>query len=130
MGGGLIELSVAALLFVGSHFLLSSIPVRGRVAGAPGGRGFLGLYSVLALVLFAWLAWSYGRAPVVPLWSPPEGAAWLALLAMPLALLLLVGGYSQPNPTAVMQEKATGDRPAPGILAITRHPVMWAISLW
>ncbi|WP_119460716.1 NnrU family protein [Rhodospirillaceae bacterium SYSU D60014] len=130
MGGGLVELSVAALLLVGSHFLLSSAPIRGRLAGALGERGFLGLYSALALVLFIWLIWSYGDAPVVPLWSPPEGTAWLAILVMPLALLLLVGGYSQRNPTAVMQEKAAGERPAPGILAITRHPVMWAIGLW
>src|SRR3546814_14996154 len=125
MGGGLIELSVAALLFVGSHFLLSSIPVRGRVAGAPGERGFLGLYSVLALVLFAWLAWSYGRAPVVPLWSPPEGAAWLALLALPLALLPLAGGYSHPHPTAAMPAKATGPRPPPGLPALPPHPSPW-----
>src|SRR3546814_14897256 len=113
MGGGLIELSVAALLFVGSHFLLSSIPVRGRVAGALGARGFLGLYSVLALVLFAWLAWSYGRAPVVPLWSQPEGAAWLALLAKPLALLHPVGRLSHPHPTAATQGEATGQTPPP-----------------
>jgi uncharacterized membrane protein len=50
---------------------------------------------------------------------------------MPLALLLFVGGYTQRNPTAVMQGKPLPmDRPAPGVLAITRHPLMWAIGLW
>ena len=48
---------------------------------------------------------------------------------MPPALLLLVGGYSQPNPTAVMQAGAAAKRPR-AILAITRHPIMWGIGLW
>jgi uncharacterized membrane protein len=29
-----------------------------------------------------------------------------------------------------MQHVKSGARPAPGILAITRHPVMWAFGLW
>ncbi len=50
---------------------------------------------------------------------------------MPIAILLIVGGYTQRNPTAVMQTLApAGSHPAPGILTITRHPVMWGIGLW
>jgi uncharacterized membrane protein len=42
-----------------------------------------------------------------------------------------VCGISQQNPTAVMQGFDPKARdPAPGILKITRHPVMWAIALW
>src|SRR5262249_34361495 len=34
-------------------------------------------------------------------------------------------------PTAVgMERSARADDPAPGILRVTRHPVMWAIGLW
>src|SRR3546814_16088863 len=29
-----------------------------------------------------------------------------------------------------MHNLKSGGRPAPGILAITRHPVMWAFALW
>jgi len=50
---------------------------------------------------------------------------------MPLATILLVAGYSTRNPTAVgMERSARADDPAPGILSVTRHPVMWAIGLW
>jgi uncharacterized membrane protein len=50
---------------------------------------------------------------------------------MPLAAILLVAGYSTRNPTAVgMERSARADDPAPGILSVTRHPVMWAIGLW
>jgi uncharacterized membrane protein len=48
-----------------------------------------------------------------------------------VAAILLVAGYTTPNPTAVgMERAARADDPAPGILRITRHPVMWAIGLW
>lgn len=129
--GGLLELGAAAALFVGSHFLLSSGPVRPRLVAALGQRPYFALYSALALLLFVWLIRSYGRAPFLPLWPAPDAAAWLPILVMPLALLLLVGGYTQPNPTAVVPGRAYDERrPAPGILAVTRHPVMWAIGLW
>jgi uncharacterized membrane protein len=50
---------------------------------------------------------------------------------MPFATILLVAGYSTRNPTAVgMERSARADDPAPGILCVTRHPVMWAIGLW
>ena len=56
---------------------------------------------------------------------------FVPLFAMPFAVLLVVGGYTQANPTAVMQPMAAASRhPAPGILTITRHPVMWGIALW
>ena len=48
-----------------------------------------------------------------------------------LATILLVAGYSTPNPPAVgMERRADADDPAPGMLRVTRHPVMWAIGLW
>ena len=49
---------------------------------------------------------------------------------MPLALLLLVAGYTSANPTAVMQRPVGPGWKATGILAVTRHPLMWAIALW
>jgi uncharacterized membrane protein len=57
--------------------------------------------------------------------------ALVPVVVMPLATILLVAGYSTPNPTAVgMERSARADDPAPGILRVTRHPVMWAIGLW
>jgi uncharacterized membrane protein len=55
----------------------------------------------------------------------------IPVLVMPFAALLVFCGLSQRNPTAVMQrfEPATRN-PAPGILKVTRHPVMWGIGLW
>jgi uncharacterized membrane protein len=131
MIGGLIGLAIAEAAFCGSHVLLSSTRWRGALRDQLGERGFLGLYSLTALVTLAWFVMAYRRAPQVPLWPMQPWMVLVPVMAMPLAAILLVGGYTTRNPTAVgMERAATADDPAPGILRITRHPVMWALALW
>jgi uncharacterized membrane protein len=132
MTGTIYELFIAAAVFVGSHFGISSTGLRDDLVRRLGERAYLALYSAVALILLAWLIRAYAHVgnPLV-LWIRPPLLIVLPLVVMPLALLLFVGGYTQRNPTAVMQGKPTQtDRPAPGVLAITRHPLMWAIGLW
>ena len=132
MTGTIIELLIAAVVFVGSHFGISSTGLRDELVRRLGERAYLGLYSAVALILLAWFirAYSHVHDPLM-LWVRPPLLIVLPLVVMPLALLLFVGGYSQRNPTAVLQGKPLPvERPAPGVLAITRHPLMWAIGLW
>ena len=125
------QLLIAALLFVGSHFGLSSPALRPLLIARCGEKLFVGLYSLLQIVLLVWLVRSYAVAPFVPLWSPPGWTAWIPLIVMAPALLLLVGGLIQPNPTAVMQDAKGPPGPAVrGMLTVTRHPMMWAFALW
>src|SRR5208283_3648569 len=131
MGHGLFSLIVAAIAFCGSHMLLSSTRMRGSLSEQLGEPGFLVLYSLTALVTFAWFVTAYARAPTIVLWPRQPWTALVPVLVMPLATVLLVAGYSTPNPTAVgMERSARAADPAPGILRVTRHPVMWAIGLW
>ncbi len=126
-----LSLLIAGLAFFGSHTLLSSTRLRGSLRDQLGEQGFLLIYSLTGLVTFAWFVVAYARAPFIPVWTPPRWAAYIPIGLMPLAALLLVGGYSTPNPTAVgMERSARADDPAPGIMRVTRHPVMWAIGLW
>jgi uncharacterized membrane protein len=131
MSRALIGLVVAGLAFAGSHVMLSSTRLRGSLRDQLGENGFLAIYSLVALATFAWFVAAFAAAPRTVLWPT---ARWLALapvMVMPFAAILLVAGYSTPNPTAVaMERRARSDDPAPGILSITRHPVMWAIGLW
>jgi uncharacterized membrane protein len=125
------QLLLAAILFVGSHFVLSSPPARAAAVMRLGERGFTGAYSVLQIVLLVWLVRAYAAAPFEPVWTPPGWAPWIPVLAMIPALLLLVGGFAQPNPTAVMQDaQGPPDTMPGGMLTITRHPVMWGFGLW
>jgi len=131
MNHALLSLVIAGVAFFGSHTLLSSTRLRGSLRDQIGEQGFLVIYSLTGLVTFAWFVLAYARAPDVVVWTPPRWAAYLPIGLMPLATLLLVSGYSTPNPTAVgMERSVRADDPAPGIMRVTRHPVMWALGLW
>ena len=131
MSHGLISLVIAGIAFCGSHVLLSSTGLRGSLRDQLGERGFLAVYSLTALVTFAWFLMAYAHAPTILLWPRQMWMALVPIVVMPLATVLLVAGYTTPNPTAVgMERAARADDPAPGMLRVTRHPVMWAIGLW
>jgi uncharacterized membrane protein len=130
MIGTMSALWLAAAVFFGLH-LVPSTPLRPVLVKTLGESAYLGLFSLAAGAALLWLAMAYGRAPMVELWPSVPGLRIVPLVAMPLALILLVSGYSTRNPTAVMQEKHFhAPDPAPGILKVTRHPIMWAIALW
>ena len=131
MNHGLVSLAIAGIAFCGSHVVLSSTALRGSLRDQLGERGFLAVYSLTALVTFAWFLVSYAHAPTIALWQHQRWTALVPVVVMPLAAVLLIAGYTTPNPTAVgMERSARADDPAPGILRVTRHPVMWAIGLW
>ncbi|HUC11613.1 MAG TPA: NnrU family protein [Stellaceae bacterium] len=131
MTHSLASLVIAGIAFSGSHTLLSSTRLRGSLRDQIGEQGFLLIYSLTGLVTFAWFIVAYARAPFIPVWMPPIWTAWVPITLMPVATLLLVSGYSTSNPTAVgMERSARADDPAPGIMRVTRHPVMWALGLW
>jgi uncharacterized membrane protein len=131
MTDSLFSLVVAGIAFCGSHILLSSTRLRGSLRDQLGERGFLAVYSLTALVTFVWFLVAYSHAPTMVLWPRQRWTALVPVVIMPLATILLLAGYSTPNPTAVgMERSARADDPAPGILRVTRHPVMWAIGLW
>ncbi len=131
MDHALVSLAVAGVAFCGSHTLLSSTRLRGSLRDQLGEQGFLLVYSLTAVVTFAWFVMAYARAPAIVLWVLPRWVALVPVLVMPLATLLLVAGYTTANPTAVGMERwSRADDPAPGVLRVTRHPVMWAVGLW
>jgi uncharacterized membrane protein len=134
MNGTLNALFLATLVFVGGHFVLSSSPVRRRLVRVLGQNGFLPVYSLAATGALVWMIAAYRAAPVVPVWEPPAGLAWVPLLIMPIALFLAVAGLTTRNPTLMGAERmlASGlpQNPAPGIISITRYPFLWGTALW
>jgi len=96
-----------------------------------GQRGFRAFFSLLSLGSLLFLIDTYRKAPFYPLWFSPHAIHWLPLVVMPFALVLLVGAFSVPNPTAVGAEKVLERTDAArGALRITRHPFLWATALW
>jgi uncharacterized membrane protein len=127
----MLNLTIAALFLIGTHFGISSTSLRAELIARIGVNPYRGLYSLLSLVALGWLITAWRAAPVVPLWEPGGGLRHLALALMPLAFLLAVCAFTGPNPTVVGQNPdPDAGSPATGIIRVTRHPFMWGIGLW
>lgn len=121
---------IAALAFVGTHFLLSH-PLRGPIVARVGEKAFLGIYSIVAAATLLWLILAYlAASPTVPLWPVGDGLWVIGSIVMLIASILLMGSLIRnpafPNPDGVNPVPAE----ARGVYAVTRHPMMWAFALW
>ena len=127
---GLLALIGALALFVLAHLIPAVPAVRGRLVAAVGRTPYLIAYSALSLGLI-WLVWrAYRAAPYIELWPPLPVLRWTPLIAMAVACVLIAAGLRTPNPFS-LGRGATGYDPArPGVLRLTRHPLLWALGLW
>ena len=67
----MIEILFASVLFLVTHLGISSTPLRGSLVGVLTERGFLGVYSLVALATLVYLIMVYGDATRYDyLWSP------------------------------------------------------------
>nr|WP_246480356.1 NnrU family protein [Motiliproteus sediminis] len=122
------------LAALGGFLLSHMIPMRPRfrrpLEARLGTPGFLIGYSILSLAIIYWLAHAFKAAPFIQLWPWVEWAAWLPVLLMPLACVLIVAGASTRNPFSLGPGGAGYDPASPGIVSVTRHPLMWGLALW
>ena len=117
----------SAIAFVGTHFLLSH-PLRAPLIRAAGEGPFRLIYSLVALITLAAMIYFYrviGREP--PLWEVGDVLWAVATVLMWIGSILFVGSFIG-NPAIVGARSPRG--PATGVLAITRHPMMWAFAIW
>lgn len=125
------ELALAFAVFVAAHSGPTRPGVRRRLTALFGERGYLLLYSALSLVLLAWLIVAAGRAPFLPIWDPAPWQAGAAAGLMAPACLLLAFSLGAPNPFSIDGgDPARFDPERPGIVGVTRHPLLWAVALW
>ena len=123
------SLIAAAIVFVLLHLGVAGTRLRDRVVALLGERAYLGLFSLLSLVVIVWLAGAYARAPYLPTWGMLPAWRWVMVVLMLPAMLLVVIGLATPSPTAVGQERRAAE-PVRGILRITRHPFLTGVALW
>ena len=126
----MVPLALAALAWVLLHVVVAG-PLRPGLVGRLGLPAYRGLFSVLSAMALAALIWTYGRAPYVEFWPASSSLALVPLLVMPVAALLLVGSLRTSNPTLAGPDMVLkGELPVRGFTKITRHPMLWAFSLW
>ena len=124
------EFFTALVVFVVAHIVPTRPALRGRLVDGLGRRTYLALYSALSLALLAWLISAAIRAPDVVIWDESRWQAILALIAVPPAVVLIAAGLIKANPLSVCLTSDGYDPDRPGLLAITRHPVLWGFGIW
>lgn len=125
------ELVLAFVLFFLSHIIPVRPHIRDWLIRHIGTTSYLWAYSALSIFLFGWLIVAVGRAPYLALWPFAPWQLWILNVVMPFVCLLLAFGMAIPNPlsiTSLNDESFDPDRP--GIVGVTRHPVLWAAALW
>jgi uncharacterized membrane protein len=123
-------LLIALLSFVGTHLLMSH-PLRAPLVARLGEKGFAGVYSLVSVVTLGWSIWEWRRAPSgLLMWPPLSWAPWVAVPLMLIASILFVGSVSAPNPALMGAPKAPAGSTPRGVMAITRHPMMWSFAIW
>ena len=122
------------VLFAVTHIGLSSQTWRPRVVAALGAQGFLGVYSLLALVVFTALVWFYigHRHQGTQLWAPSIAGAgsWAIYALQGVAWSLVVAGVMTPSPAAFVVGDAKRPEPARGVHLLTRHPVFMGAGIF
>jgi len=127
---GWFEFILAGFLFMASHAIPSMPRLKGALVATLGRRGYGIAFGLLSTVLLFWVIYAAGRAPFVSLWDQTSFQRKLINLVMPLAIALGTFGIAAPNPFAFEGRDAGFDPARPGIVGLTRQPLLWALALW
>jgi uncharacterized membrane protein len=116
-------------------FVTHSVPVRpamkSRIVDAIGPSGFSISYSILSIGMLSLLIWSAGRAPFVELWPQMGWQRHVVHLGMLAVCLILAFSIARPNPFSFGGARNHAFDPTrPGIVRLTRHPILIAMSIW
>lgn len=123
--------ALAFALFLLAHALPARPAWRARLVAGMGERRYLALYTLVSLALLYWLITAAGRAPYMPLWPMAPWQVWVPNLVMPLVFLLVALGLGIANPFSFGGDaRLAFDPERPGVLRLTRHPLLLAIGLW
>lgn len=122
-------LIVAAIVWLVLHIGLAGTVLRGALVARLGENGFRGLYSLVSVASIAGLSAAYASSVAAPMWILPAVLGWIAVGVMLPAFILFVASVASPNPTAVGAETRPDSEPR-GVFRITRHPMLWAFTIW
>lgn len=130
MTGSLSHLAAALATFLLTHSIPALKPVRARCVALLGERGYVLTYSLVSLAVIAWVILALVDAPYVELWAMTNTSMWITAVIMIPACVLLVFGLTTPNPFSISIKPEDFDPESPGLLAITRHPLLLGLALW
>lgn len=128
-----IQLLLWWAVFAGGHLGMSAVPVRTRLVGALGLRGFKALYSVVAVVGFSGLFltyWGHRHEGALLFYRQAWGRHVTELIMLFAVLFVSIANATKRPGTTAAEMTGTYDRSARGIHRITRHPLNTGFGLF
>jgi uncharacterized membrane protein len=127
------SIALWAILFIGTHLVISSTAVRPRLIAAVGEQPYRGIYSLVSFATLIPLIIVFARhkhsGELLFYARADTPVRWLAWIMMLLALIFLVSGLVTPSP-AGMVLPAGGVQPPHGLLKVSRHPAFVSFALF
>lgn len=101
------------VVFFAVHLIPMLPPLRDSLKARLGRGIYIVIFSAVSLIGILLMALGLARAEPVLLWNPVAGGRMLALMAMPVAFILVVAAYLPTHLGAKL-----------------RHPMLLGVSLW
>ncbi|MEH6522858.1 NnrU family protein [Sulfitobacter sp.] len=118
-----------------AFFVTHSVPVRPKVKARLqkhlGKTGFTASYSMLSLGMLIALIWAAKNAPYVQLWPQEIWQRYVVFFGMYFVCVIVGLAILRPNPFSFGgAHNNEFDPTKPGIVRLSRHPMLVAIALW
>lgn len=117
-------------VFIAFHVIPAIGSVRRAMISTIGKAPYIVGYSMMSLGLLGWVGVAYSEAEYIEVWAQAEWMRWVPVFLMYPACALLVGSLAHANPLSVGLRGDQFDPERPGIVSVTRHPLMWALIFW
>ena len=133
---GWAEFALAYGVFGASHFLPRLGGLRARMIGMVGRRSYVAGYGAVSVLVLVWMIGASARAPFIEIWPQLDWTRRVPGMVMPVALFLAVIGVGTRSPVTLgsgrgpVLDTTRFDPNRPGLAALTRHPLLWALALW
>lgn len=122
-----------AVLFLGTHLLISSRILRPALVNLVGEQPYRGIFSIVSFATLMPLIVVFAHhkhcGPLLWFLRADAPVRWLTWLMMFLAFILLVSGLVTPSPASI-GASSDGVKAPHGLLKVTRHPSFVAFALF
>lgn len=123
-------MALSALVWLGIHCVVPAT-VRPALVARFGIKRYIPVFAMSSLAAMVGMILAYRRAPYVALWTPPQEAGVLVAVMVAAGLLLITLGLATRNPAGPEGDALAGTAlPTPGVVRITRYPLLGGIALW
>jgi uncharacterized membrane protein len=118
------------IIFILVHIVFMRPKIRTPMERLLSKSGFIVFFSLLSFGLFVWVVFEAVHAPQVLIWSALPWHHWIAVVLVGLAVLLIAFGWKISNPFSILGNGKAFNEDEPGLLAVTRHPLLMGIAFW